>query len=134
MGGSFFCTSKQLEKIRNKTLIPAGSAFDKLGMHAERAGSGVIPFIERNAAIRSRCQQTRSGTEDPGASLTTTNERSKTMYIYYLYHSAHDGLNYLLREYLDPYLMTSDYLLFDTAEDCRNYWEKKGVKIDRWSV
>lgn len=56
------------------------------------------------------------------------------MKFYYAYYSSHDNKTYIISEYLNPYLMSSDYLLFDSAEECRKYWEEKGVKIDRYAV
>lgn len=55
------------------------------------------------------------------------------MAFYYLYHSR-DGLNYVLREELNPSLMTGDYLLFDSLEECVSYWKRQGVKVDRYAL
>lgn len=55
------------------------------------------------------------------------------MLFYYLYHSK-DGYNYVLCEELNPYLMESDYLLFDSLRECVSYWENQGVKVDRYAL
>ena len=52
--------------------------------------------------------------------------------VFYAYKSR-DGHTYCICESLNPYLMTGDYLLFDTAEDCVKYWEKHGTIIDRYA-
>ena len=51
---------------------------------------------------------------------------------YYMYQSR-DGKNYIIEEYLNPYLMTGDYLLFDSAEECAAYWKERGVEVDRYA-
>lgn len=50
--------------------------------------------------------------------------------VYYAYKSR-DGHVYLMREVLNPALMTGDYPLFSTAEECETYWKENGMKIDR---
>ena len=53
-------------------------------------------------------------------------------FFYYAYESR-DGHCYCIKEELSPYLMTGDYLLFDSAEKCVEYWRKKGVEVDRYA-
>ena len=52
---------------------------------------------------------------------------------YYAYDSR-DGHTYCIGEFLNPYLMMSDYLLFDSAEECVNYWKEHGKEVDRYAV
>ena len=58
--------------------------------------------------------------------------REGKMFKYYAYQSK-DGHTYCIKENLNPYLMNGDYLLFDTQEECVNYWKKNGVTIDRYA-
>ena len=51
-------------------------------------------------------------------------------FFYYAYTSR-DGSTYLMREVMNPYLMVGDYLLFDSAEECIDYWKKQGVEVKR---
>lgn len=51
---------------------------------------------------------------------------------YYAYESR-DGHCYCIGEALNPYLMTGDYLLFDSPEECVSYWRKNGVEVDRYA-
>lgn len=54
------------------------------------------------------------------------------MICYYAYKSR-DGHTYLMKECLNDSLMTGDYLLFDTAEECINYWKNQGIEVDRYA-
>lgn len=49
-----------------------------------------------------------------------------------VYHAekGRKGNWYICCNYLNPYLMTGDYPLFDTEEACREYWESEGVVFD----
>lgn len=52
------------------------------------------------------------------------------------YYRVWDRINkcyYIECAALDPYLMTSDYLLFDSAEDCEKYW-KENDAIDELAL
>ena len=49
--------------------------------------------------------------------------------VWYVYKSR-DGRVYLVYEALTPSLMTGDYLLFDTAEDCLAWCDAEGIKVD----
>ena len=46
---------------------------------------------------------------------------------YYLNWDRRNKCYYIEAEPLNPYLMTSDYLLFDTPEDCKKYWVRNGI-------
>lgn len=52
--------------------------------------------------------------------------------VFYAYKSR-DGHTYCIQERLNSSLMTGDYLLFDSAEDCVTYWRELGVIIDRYA-
>ena len=54
------------------------------------------------------------------------------IFVYYAYDSR-GGHTYCIREALNPYLMTGDYLLFDTAADCIRYWKDHGIEVDRYA-
>lgn len=49
-----------------------------------------------------------------------------------VYHAekGRTGKWFICCEQLNPYLMTGDYLLFESAEECRMYWESEGVVFD----
>ena len=51
------------------------------------------------------------------------------MLFYYGVYSRRTGKIVITCSALDPYLMTGDYLLFDTEVECRNYWEKQGCEV-----
>lgn len=53
--------------------------------------------------------------------------------MYYYAYKSRDGHTYLMKEYLNPSLMTGDYLLFDSAEECISYWKEKGIEVDRYA-
>lgn len=52
--------------------------------------------------------------------------------VYYAFKSR-DGHVYLIHEQLNASLMSGDYLLFDSADDCISYWAGEGVQIDRFA-
>ena len=52
--------------------------------------------------------------------------------VYYAYKSR-DGHIYCIGEYLNESLMSGDYLLFDSAEECVAYWHENGVEVDRFA-
>ena len=53
--------------------------------------------------------------------------------MYYAYKSR-DGHVYCIYEALTPYLLHSDYLLFDSKEKCVSYWKTQGVEVDRYAL
>ncbi len=52
--------------------------------------------------------------------------------LYYYAYKSRDGHTYCVKEYMNPSLMTGDYLLFDSAEECVKHWAERGVIIDRY--
>lgn len=53
--------------------------------------------------------------------------------VYYLYQSR-DGHYYIYCENLTPYLMTSDYLLFDSKDLCLEYWKAQGIEVVEYEM
>jgi len=53
-------------------------------------------------------------------------------YYYYLYESR-DGHRYIIGEALTPWLMQQDLQLFDTREECADYWRQRGIEADRYA-
>lgn len=51
--------------------------------------------------------------------------------MYYAYKSR-DGHVYCVKTMFCAEMMLDDVLLFDTAEDCVNYWRENGVEVDRY--
>lgn len=48
---------------------------------------------------------------------------------YYCYYSREDGKCHVEPICLDPYSMTGDYLLFNSAEECAEYYRKEGKEV-----
>lgn len=55
------------------------------------------------------------------------------MKLFYYAYKSRDGHVYCIEEALNPYLMTGDYLLFDSAAECVAYWKENGVEVDRYA-
>ena len=50
--------------------------------------------------------------------------------IFYYAYRGRDGKYYVTATILNEYAMTGDYLLFDTVEDCVEYYAAQGIKIE----
>lgn len=48
---------------------------------------------------------------------------------YYGVWSVREKVIVIFKSALNPYLMTGDFLLFDTREECVKYWEGMGCKV-----
>lgn len=53
--------------------------------------------------------------------------------IFYYAYKSRDGKVYCIGEPLTPWTATGDYLLFDTPEECVNYWARQGIEADRYA-
>ena len=49
--------------------------------------------------------------------------------VYYYAVKSKDGVYRCVAEYMSPYMMTGDYLMFDSAEECIEYWASEGLEV-----
>ena len=48
---------------------------------------------------------------------------------YYCYYDRHDHKCYVCKTFVNEYSMTGDYLLFDSAEECAEYYRKQEWEV-----
>lgn len=52
--------------------------------------------------------------------------------MFYYAYRARDGHTYCIGEEINASLMSGDYILFDSRQECIEYWKQRGVVIDRF--